>query len=114
MPDSSILRKSISTISTEEQIISYLQKRDQRAVELIYTYYGDTLFGVVLKIVKSQEEAEDILQECLVKMWRYGPDYDASKGRLFTWMVNICRYRAFDLLKSKNFKKIEANAFRIR
>lgn len=47
------------------------------------------------------ETAQDVLQDSLVKMWRFGPKYDRSKGRLFTWLLNICRNTAIDSLRRK-------------
>jgi len=40
-----------------------------------------------------------------VKIWRYAKSYDSSKGRLFTWMLNICRNTAIDRLRSKRFRE---------
>lgn len=57
-----------------------------------------------MRILNDAELAEDVLQECLVKFWRRGTTYDPQKGRLFTWMLNICRNAAIDKTRSKEFK----------
>lgn len=57
-----------------------------------------------MRILNDEEAAEDVFQECLVKFWRKGSTYDPSKGRLFTWMLNICRNAAIDKTRSKEFK----------
>ncbi|MBW7469170.1 sigma-70 family RNA polymerase sigma factor [Pontibacter aydingkolensis] len=66
--------------------------------------YSATLYGVILQIVKTEEIAEDVLQEAFVKIWRSFDSYDAQKGRLFTWMINICRNLAIDKIRSKEFR----------
>jgi RNA polymerase sigma factor (sigma-70 family) len=60
---------------------------------------------VVLRIVKSAEIAEEISQDCFLKYWNKINDYDASKGKLFTWMINVARNMAIDKIRSKDFKQ---------
>lgn len=96
----------------EGRIIPLLQKRDKAAIPLIYQYYGKVLLGTITRIVKNDSLGEDVFQEAMVKIWKNGPKYSAEKGRLFTWMVRICRNQAIDLLRSKGYKatqKIQAD-----
>lgn len=71
--------------------------------------YSASLFGVISRIVVHTEVAEDILQETFLKIWNSADTYDASKGRLFTWMMNIARNLAIDKLRSKDFKNASKN-----
>ena len=70
----------------------------------LYDMYGAALLGVIVRIVQQTELAEDLLQETFLKIWHASASYDASKGRLFTWMMNIARNLAIDKLRSKDFK----------
>lgn len=72
---------------------------------MIFQRYGKALQGVVLQIVRDQKIAEDVLQESLVKIWQKGPQYDPGKGRLFTWLLNICRNSAIDKIRSKSYRQ---------
>lgn len=85
--------------------MAWLHAKDKRAVQAIYLQYRDALFGIVFRIVKQESIAEDVLQDALVKIWRNGPSYDAKKGRLFTWLLNICRNAAIDKVRSKAFQR---------
>ena len=96
------IKKALSEI--EKEVSSLLQNKDKQAITLIYNHYKTALFGVILKIVKDEAIAEDVLQESLVKMWRYGPNYNPNKGRLFTWLLNICRNTAIDKTRLKSFQ----------
>ena len=69
-----------------------------------YDNYSSALYGIILRIVKAEDEAEDVLQEALVKIWHNIPSYDAGKGRLFTWVVNICRNLAIDKIRSRQHR----------
>jgi RNA polymerase sigma factor (sigma-70 family) len=56
-------------------------------------------------MIDDEYLSEDILQEAFVKIWNNFEQYDASKGRLFTWMINITRNLTIDTLRSKSYKK---------
>lgn len=72
---------------------------------MAYNNYGDTLLGLIFKVVQSREAAEEVLQDTFVKIWKYSAQYDRSKGRLFTWFANIARNAAIDKVRSADFRK---------
>ena len=92
-------------INSEENLIRLLKSGDKKGMETLYENYSAAIFGVLLRIVTEQETAEDLLQEVFVKIWKNISAYDASKGRLFTWLVNVARNTAIDKLRSKDFQK---------
>jgi RNA polymerase sigma-70 factor, ECF subfamily len=96
---------------SEEELVSSLKSGDQKAIGILYDNYSAALFGVIMRIVESQpaspsdrENAEDILQEVFVKVWRNIASYDRSKGKLYTWLINIARNTAIDSLRTKDHK----------
>ena len=89
----------------EDELVERLKMRDRPAFEYLYDHYSAALFGLISKMITDNHLAEDILQEAFVKIWNNFSTYDASKGRLFTWMVNLTRNLAIDTLRSKAFKK---------
>jgi RNA polymerase sigma-70 factor, ECF subfamily len=56
-------------------------------------------------MIDDEHLTEDILQEAFVKIWNNFDQYDSTKGRLFTWMINITRNLTIDTLRSKAYKK---------
>ncbi|HEV8080779.1 MAG TPA: sigma-70 family RNA polymerase sigma factor [Chitinophagaceae bacterium] len=89
----------------EEELIFALQQQDQHAFSYLYDNYSGALFGLIYKMVNDKELAEDILQETFVKIWNNFSNYDSTKGRLFTWMINLTRNLTIDTLRSKGYKK---------
>jgi RNA polymerase sigma-70 factor (ECF subfamily) len=89
---------------SEEALVEALRGRDIIAMRALYDMYGAALLGVILRITQHTELAEDLLQETFLKIWNASDKYDATKGRLFTWMMNIARNLAIDKLRSKDFK----------
>ena len=82
-----------------------LKNQDQQAFAYLYDNYAAALNGVIYRMVENTELSEDILQEAFVKIWNNFSSYDSSKGRLFTWMLNITRNLTIDTLRSKGYKK---------
>lgn len=91
-------------LSIEQQIIYLLEKEDQRALNLLYENYSDSLYGVIYKVTNNKEIAEDALQETFVKVWKNAKKYDSKKAKLFTWLYRIARNTAIDKLRSFNNK----------
>jgi len=71
----------------------------------LYDHYSGALLGVIARIIKKEELAEEVLQDVFLKIWDRIESYDASKGKLFTWMLNIARNQAIDKTRSKEFSK---------
>jgi RNA polymerase sigma-70 factor (ECF subfamily) len=85
----------------EETLILLLKKKNQQAFSYLYDNYSEALYGVVCRIVTSAEHAEEVIQDVFVKVWKHVDLFDAEKGRLYTWMINIARNTALDYRKSK-------------
>jgi len=89
---------------SEEELILLLKTGDQSAFSYLYDNYAGALNTVICKLISDQHLAEDILQEAFVKIWNNFSSYDATKGRLFTWMLNITRNLTIDTIRSKGYK----------
>lgn len=90
-------------------VLALAKKKDPKAFDILYDMYSQNLYGVIYNIIKNKEEAEDTLQEVFVKIWSNIDSYDSSKGRFFTWIINIARNSAIDKYRSKNFKTTKQN-----
>ncbi len=94
---------------SEQELITALKAREDQAFSYLYDHYSGSLFSIILQIVKSQEIANDVLQEVFVNIWRKMESYDPSRGRLFTWMLNISRNASIDMLRSKSYLNSQKN-----
>ncbi len=89
---------------SEEELVELLKKQDKKGFDFLYENYSSALYGIVFKIVDKEGVAEDVLQEVFLKIWKNISNYDSTKGKLFTWLLNIARNTAIDTLRSKNTK----------
>jgi RNA polymerase sigma-70 factor, ECF subfamily len=94
---------------SEQELTAALKAKDDQAFSYLYDHYSGSLYSIILQIVKSPEVANDILQEVFVSIWRKMETYDPTKGRLFTWMLNISRNASIDMLRSKNYQNSQKN-----
>ena len=94
---------------TEHQLVSLLKQRDNKAFEYLYDNYSGALYNIVMQILDDVDLSNDVLQEVFVNIWRKIESYDSNKGRLFTWMLNITRNAAIDVLRSKSYQNSQKN-----
>lgn len=94
---------------SQEELLVLIRKKDERAFTHLYDMYSKSLFSVINVLVKNREEAEDVLQEVFVKIWKNIDTYSESKGRFYTWILNIARNTSIDKLRSKNFNNTQKN-----
>ncbi|HEX8277850.1 MAG TPA: sigma-70 family RNA polymerase sigma factor [Segetibacter sp.] len=93
----------------ESELVSLLKERDQPAFNYLYDHYSGSLYAVIVSIVPDRELANDLLQEVFVKIWRQIATYDHTKGRLFTWMLNVARNASIDAVRSKIYQQSQQN-----
>lgn len=95
---------STTTTYDEKKLLIGLRSGSKDAFSELYDRFSGSLYGVCLKVVDDEAQAQDILQESFVKIWKKVNAFDENKGRLFTWMLNLTRNTAIDALR-KNKRK---------
>ncbi len=103
------MSKQKKIILSEEELIDALRKQHKVGIEQLYDRYSTALYGVIVRIVQTEEIAEDVMQEAFLKIWNTFGAFDESKGRLFTWIINIARNLAIDKVRSKDYKNSTKN-----
>lgn len=94
---------------SQEELLPLLLRKEERAFTMLYDMYSKSLFSVITNLISNRDDAEDVLQEVFVKIWKNIDSYSESKGRLYTWMLNIARNTTIDKLRSKRFNNSQKN-----
>src|SRR5882762_5873310 len=81
------------------QLLSRAGLGDRAAFATLYEKSSSHLFAVVLRICRDRAQAEDILQEVYVNVWRAAGGFDAAQSQPLTWLTSIARNRAIDSLR---------------
>jgi RNA polymerase sigma-70 factor (ECF subfamily) len=81
--------------------LAAVARGDQAALRRVYDQTSAKLFGVCLRILKDRAEAEDVLQDVYVTVWRRAGSFDSSRGvSPITWLATLARNRAIDRLRA--------------
>jgi RNA polymerase sigma-70 factor (ECF subfamily) len=89
-----------SVQTADIELLKAVSRGDEQALAQLYDNYRVILFGLLVRILNSREEAEDVLQEVFLQVWRRAKDFDETRGKPFTWLVTLARSRAIDRLRS--------------
>lgn len=84
----------------DADLLRAIAQGDEAALAQIYDRYAPTLFGIMLRILHSRAEAEDVLQEVFLQVWQHASQFDEERGRPFTWLATIAHSRAIDRLRA--------------
>lgn len=94
---------------SEQEIISLLLNQDEQGFNYLYDNYAAAIYGMICRVVAEKEYANEVLQDVFVKIWKNIKQFDAEKGRLYTWMINLARNTAIDYIRSKGFQNEQKN-----
>jgi RNA polymerase sigma-70 factor (ECF subfamily) len=77
-------------------------RRDEAAFEEFYNRFSRPLFSLVVRILRSEAEAEEILQDSFWQIWEHAPSYREALGSPFCWIITIARRKAIDRLRANS------------
>jgi len=92
----------VTTISTTEQPQTGLG-----TLETVYEEYHRQALGIALRVLGNMGEAEEVVQEAFLAVWRAGHSYDASKGSTRTWILTLVRNRAIDVIRARQRRPVQ-------
>ena len=92
------------------ELLKAIAAKDAAALAMLYDRYRVILFGLLMRILNNREEAEDVLQEVFLQVWRKAADFDQNRGRPFTWLVTLARSRGIDRLRTLSARERLAEA----
>lgn len=82
-------------------LLQRIVARDATAVAELYDRHSRLLFGVIMRILRSRPDAEDVLQEVFVRVWTRADTYDPRLGCPAAWLTRMARNRAIDRLRAQ-------------
>lgn len=91
-------------------LVARMARGDRAALAELYARYGGLLLGLALRIVRERREAEDLLHDVFLEVWRAAKDFDPKRGRVRTWLTIRMRSRALDLQKSARVSRNTGDA----
>lgn len=94
---------SLAALNTasDEALMKAITARKQLALRELYNRYGKTLKAVVTHVVHEDAEADDVLQEIFLQIWKDASHYSPQAGKPLGWVVTLARRRAIDRLRRR-------------
>ena len=86
--------------TSDRVLLGRVATGDVAALRLVYEAHAPRAMAIARRILRNVEEAEDIVQETFLELWRRAPQFDGRRGGLVSWIVTIARSRAIDRLRS--------------
>lgn len=85
-------------------LLAQVAAGEVRAFEQLYDQHSPLLYGLLLRMLGSAEDAQEVLQETFVQIWNRAAQYDASRGSELAWLISITRSRGIDRLRSRRVR----------
>ena len=83
------------------KLMEGIQAEDPDALSQLYDRYNGILKALILRVIHNEAEADDLLQEIFMEIWKQAKNFSAEKGKPLGWMVTLARRRAIDGLRKK-------------
>jgi RNA polymerase sigma-70 factor, ECF subfamily len=101
-----MIAPSIDSVSffdgpSDEMLMQGIKQKEQSAVASLFERHGKTLKKVIYQVLQDEAEAEDVLQESILQIWREATSYSAALGKPLGWLVTIARRRAIDRVRRR-------------
>jgi RNA polymerase sigma-70 factor, ECF subfamily len=87
--------------ASDESLMSAITRRKQSALNELYSRYGTRLRSVIGNVVHEEADADDVLQEIMLQIWKEAEHYSPKAGRPLGWVVTLARRRAIDRVRRR-------------
>jgi RNA polymerase sigma-70 factor (ECF subfamily) len=92
--------KFLTLMVDDRVLIKQLQNKDEIALSQLYDKYSSALFGVIIRICRDEQHAQNILQDTFMTIWEKSNSYDANKGRFYTWAYRIAKNKTLNFIRN--------------
>jgi len=88
--------------TADDNLISGVQNGEMESLEALYQRHHQSVYALSMSILGSHHDAEEVVQETFLQVWRKCMTYNPSRGALYTWIMTIGRSRALDLVRKRS------------
>ena len=82
-------------------LLTRIESGDQTAMSALFDRYGTLVYSVALRVLKDASEAEDVMQEIFVQVWKNPRAFESGKGSLAGWLAVVARNRSIDVIRRR-------------
>jgi RNA polymerase sigma-70 factor (ECF subfamily) len=100
--DADRMKDSGAEASTDAELLQRIAARDEAAMAVLFDRYAKIVYSVALRVLRDPVEAEDVMQEVLILLWRSQQSFVSERGSLGGWLAVVARNRAIDVLRRRH------------
>jgi RNA polymerase sigma-70 factor (ECF subfamily) len=89
----------------DASLVESIARGDARALELIYERYSRGVYSLAVRLLSDGGQAEEVVQETFLKLWRQPQAYQPSRGRLLPWLLGVAHHHAVDMLRRRQLEQ---------
>ncbi|HEX6988417.1 MAG TPA: sigma-70 family RNA polymerase sigma factor [Bacillota bacterium] len=86
---------------SDAELVRRVAGGDEAALELLYDRYAGRIYGLAVRLVADDADAEEVVQDVFTRLWRHAGRFDAGRSSLGTWLLTVTRRRAIDTLRAR-------------
>lgn len=101
-PEPDPARRGVAQAADEAQLCAWIDRivdHDEKALMALYDATLSRVWGLVLRVVRRPQLAEEVVEDVFFQVWRQAPRFDAQRGRAMAWLLGMARSRAIDALR---------------
>lgn len=83
-------------------LIQKLKNKDESAFSLLYDKYSGAIYSVIIKMIRDEGKAQNLLQDTFMTVWEKADNYDQNKGRFYTWIYRIAKNKTLNVLRNND------------
>ena len=91
---------------SDPALVRDMMAGDERALSLLYDRYSGMLYGLLMRVLRDPQAAEEVLQDVFLQLWRNGSQFDAARGSLPAWLLVIGRNKAISMLRRRTGREV--------
>lgn len=100
-----VLTEQMQRNKEDVSLLERIQRRDEQSLAKLYDRYAALLYTLTFRIVSTQEESEDVVQEAFLQVWNKANSYVRDRGTVYSWITTLTRNKAIDRVRSKRYKQ---------
>lgn len=86
---------------TDEALLQRIALADEGALVLLYDRYGRSAYSLAYRIVGNFHDAEDVVQDAFLNVWRMASSFNIRRGTARSWLLSVVHHRAIDVIRGR-------------
>lgn len=95
----------------DSALMARVRQRDTEALRALYDRHSSMVHGLGLRILRDPTEAEDLVQDVFLHLWRRAELFDGDRGQFVGWLVSLTRNRAIDRLRARRTRERKGDEY---